>query len=105
MFYSELRVGGVILNRVASERDYEMLREAIESSCKTRILGWLPTEAAIAIPERHLGLQGAAEQAADGHEAAIDAFALAARHLDLDGLVNLACGLEMAGVESTRVAT
>jgi cobyrinic acid a,c-diamide synthase len=82
------------------------VREAIESSCKTKILGWLPLEPVIAIPERHLGLQAAAEQTADGHEAAIDAFAaLAAKHLDLDGLLQLECGLEMAGVEPARVAT
>ena len=106
MFDAELRLAGVILNRVGSRQHYEMLREAIESSCKTKILGWLPTEAAIAIPERHLGLQGAAEQAADSREAAIDAFAaLAAEHLNLDGLLELECGLEMVGVEPTRVAT
>ncbi|HWW98553.1 MAG TPA: cobyrinate a,c-diamide synthase, partial [Edaphobacter sp.] len=75
MFDAELRLAGVILNRVAGERHYEMLRDAIEASCKTKLLGWLPLEPAVAIPERHLGLQGAAEQAADGQEAAIDAFA------------------------------
>jgi cobyrinic acid a,c-diamide synthase len=97
MFDAELRLAGVILNRVASERHYEMLRDAIEASCRTKILGWLPLEPAIAIPERHLGLQGAAEQDADGREAAIDALAaLAEKHLDLDGLSRLECGLEMA---------
>jgi len=104
MFDAELRLAGVILNRVGGERHYEMLREAIESSCKTKILGWLPLEPAISIPERHLGLQVATEQAADGQEAAIDAFALAAKHLDLEGLLELKCGMEVAGVEPTRVA-
>jgi cobyrinic acid a,c-diamide synthase len=106
MFDAELRLAGVILNRVAGERHYEMVREAIESSCKTKILGWLPLEPAIAIPERHLGLQGAAEQAGDGQEAAIDAFAaLATKHLDLDGLLELECDLEMTEVEPARLAT
>jgi cobyrinic acid a,c-diamide synthase len=106
MFDAELRLAGVILNRVAGERHYEVLREAIESSCRTKIMGWLPTEPAIAIPERHLGLHGAAEQAADGQEAAIDAVAaLAAKHLDLDRLLELECGLEMARVEPARAAT
>jgi len=105
IFDEDLRLAGVILNRVAGDRHYEMLREAIQSSCTTKILGWLPLEPAIAIPERHLGLQGAAEQAADSH-AATDAFAaLAAKHLDLDGLLELECGLEIAGVEPLRVAT
>jgi cobyrinic acid a,c-diamide synthase len=105
MFDAELRLAGVILNRVASERHYEMLREAIEASCETKILGWLPTEPAITIPERHLGLHGAAEQAANCQEAAIDALAsLAEKHLDLDALLRLECGLEVAGVEPARVA-
>ena len=95
LFDSELRLAGVILNRVAGGRHYEMLRDAIEASCKTRILGWLPKEPTVAIPERHLGLHGAEEQAA-GQEGRVDALAsLAEKHLDLDGLLDLRCGLEM----------
>jgi cobyrinic acid a,c-diamide synthase len=106
MFDAKLRLAGVILNRVAGERHYEMLREAIESSCATKILGWLPAEPAVAIPERHLGLHGAAELAAGSQEAGVDAFAaLAAEHLNLDGLLELECGLEMAEVEPIRVVT
>jgi cobyrinic acid a,c-diamide synthase len=106
LFDPELPLAGVILNRAAGERHYEMLREAIESSCRTKILGWLPTEPAIVIPERHLGLHGAAEQTADGQEAAIDALAaLAEKHLDLDGLLKLECGLEMAALEQAPVVT
>jgi cobyrinic acid a,c-diamide synthase len=103
LFDAELQLAGVILNRVASERHYEMLRDAIETSCKTKILGWLPLEPAIAIPERHLGLQGAAEQDADSHETAVDALAsLAEKHLDLDGLLEPRCGLELDENESAR---
>jgi cobyrinic acid a,c-diamide synthase len=103
MFDAELRLAGVILNRVAGERHYEMLRDAIEASCKTKIMGWLPLEPAIAIPERHLGLQGAAEQAIDSHETAVDALAsLAEKYLDLNGLLDLKCGLEMAANGSAR---
>jgi cobyrinic acid a,c-diamide synthase len=103
LFDAELQLAGVILNRVASERHYEMLRDAIETSCKTKILGWLPLEPAIAIPERHLGLQGAAEQDADSHETAVDALAsLAEKHLDLDGLLGPRCRLELDENESAR---
>jgi cobyrinic acid a,c-diamide synthase len=103
MFDPDLRLAGVILNRVAGERHYEMLREAIESSCTTKILGWLPFEPAITIPERHLGLHGAAEIPAEDQKAAIDALAaLAVKHLDLDGLLELECGLEMAETRPSR---
>lgn len=100
LFDTELRLAGVVLNRVASERHYEMLRDAIEASCKTKILGWLPLEPAISIPERHLGLQGAIEQPRDSQNAAIDALALLAEtYLDLDRLLELECGLEMDEVK------
>jgi cobyrinic acid a,c-diamide synthase len=101
MFDPELRLAGVILNRVASESHYEMLRAAIELSCKTKILGWLPREPAIAIPERHLGLQGAAEAAQGGEDTDIDALAgLAEKYFDLDALLGLECGLGITEVAS-----
>ena len=104
MFDAELQLAGVVLNRVAGERHYEMLREAIETSCKTKILGWLPLEPTIAIPERHLGLQGAVEQTTSA-EAAVDALAsLAEKHLDLDGLLGLECELKMTGIEPARAS-
>jgi cobyrinic acid a,c-diamide synthase len=96
MFDPELQLAGVILNRVATERHFEMLRTAIETSCKTKILGWMPRDPAIAIPERHLGLQGAAE-AANEDDAAVDTLAaLAEKFLDLDHLLELQCGLKFA---------
>jgi cobyrinic acid a,c-diamide synthase len=102
MFDAELQLAGVILNRVASERHYEMLREAIESSCRTKIVGWLPAEPAITIPERHLGLQGADERSEESLEATVDTLAsLAEKHLDLDGLLGLECGLDMGSGLST----
>lgn len=104
MFDAELPLAGIVLNRAAGERHYQMLREAIEASCKAKVLGWLPTEPSIAIPERHLGLHGAAEQSRDNEEATIDALAaLAEEHLDLDGLLDLECGLEMAEGESVEI--
>jgi cobyrinic acid a,c-diamide synthase len=106
MFDAELPLAGVILNRVAGERHFEMLRDAIENSCRTKLLGWLPMESAIAIPERHLGLQGAAERSANSEEAMIDALApLAEKHLDLDGLLDLECGLTMVGADPARIAS
>jgi cobyrinic acid a,c-diamide synthase len=104
-FDAELPLAGVILNRVASQGHFEMLRVAIEASCETKVLGWLPTEPAIAIPERHLGLHGAAERRTEGQEAAMDALAVVAeKHINLDGLLDLECGLEMAEGASVQTA-
>jgi cobyrinic acid a,c-diamide synthase len=95
-FDAELRLAGVILNRVAGERHLAILREAIEHSCTTKVLGWLPTEPAVAIPERHLGLHGATELTVDETRSAVDALAtLAEKHLDLENLLKLECRLDM----------
>ena len=52
-------------------------------------------EPPIAIPERHLGLHGAVEWGEDDSNAMVDTLAgLAEKHIDLDRLVELECGLE-----------
>jgi cobyrinic acid a,c-diamide synthase len=97
LFDPELPLAGVILNRVAGERHFRMLEAAIKSGCKTPILGWLPRDSAIAIPERHLGLQTAEEgESGEALEKLIDTLAgLAETHLDLRGLLDLECGLNL----------
>jgi len=80
-----VRIAGVILNRVASERHRALVAGAIET-LGVPVLGAVPREAALALPERHLGLVQA------GEHADLDALiarlaAMAARHLDLNALV------------------
>lgn len=60
-FQPGLEFAGVIANRVASERHAAMLFESLPAHIPS--LGWLPREAAITLPERHLGLLPAAELA------------------------------------------
>lgn len=109
-----LPLAGVILNRVASDRHFQMLQTAIQSKCKTKILGWLPREPTITIPERHLGLRSAEEQfAAGGHDSAkeqlekqIDQLAaMAEKHFDLDALLQLECGLPLTDAHVPSSAT
>jgi cobyrinic acid a,c-diamide synthase len=85
---SDFRIAGVVLNRVGSARHERLVTNAI-ADLRIPILGVLPRDNAIALPERHLGLVQAGEHA--DLEARLDALAdLAARHLDLDGIVALA---------------
>jgi cobyrinic acid a,c-diamide synthase len=96
-FDSNLTLAGVILNRVAGEFHYEILRDAIESSCKTEILGWLPLEPSITIPERHLGLHRASDQSADSQATIRETLArIGNQGLDLNKLLRLECELELA---------
>ncbi len=98
-FDPELHLAGVIFNRVASERHFTMLANAVAASCGTPILGWLPRASEIAIPERHLGLH-AAETGHEGEtlESHIDRMAaLAEKHLDMERIIQLAGG-ELSGM-------
>jgi cobyrinic acid a,c-diamide synthase len=93
-FDSGLPLAGIILNRVAGHSHYRLLESAIRTRCKTPILGWLPREPRIAIPERHLGLHAAAEMDSSLDEE-IDTLAkLAEIHFNVDAILQLACPLD-----------
>lgn len=55
-FDKEVSIAGFIMNRVGSDRHYQMLKESIEDRTGIPVLGRLPRDPDIAIPERHLGL-------------------------------------------------
>jgi cobyrinic acid a,c-diamide synthase len=83
-----VRIGGIVLNRVASDRHGDGVARAL-APLGLPVLGGFPRDAAIALPERHLGLVQAVEQA--GVSDLIDRLAeLGERHLDLDGIAAMA---------------
>jgi len=83
-----VRIAGVILNRVGSERHTRLVTGAIET-LQIPILGVLPRDDAIALPERHLGLVQAGEHG--DLDVRLTALAdLAGRCLDLDAILSLA---------------
>ncbi|MFD5591482.1 cobyrinate a,c-diamide synthase [Streptomyces griseorubiginosus] len=87
----EVRVGGVILNKVASDRHEALLREALESA-GVPVFGVLRRAAQVDTPSRHLGLVPVAERRAE----AVDSVAAMAEQVragcDLEGLMRLARG-------------
>jgi cobyrinic acid a,c-diamide synthase len=88
-FDPELRVGGVVLNRVASEWHEELLREAIAPT-GVPVVGVLRRDAALAVPERHLGLVPAVEREAHARRT-LDGLARAvADGVDMEALLALA---------------
>ena len=84
----EVRISGVVLNRVGSERHRSLVSGAI-SALGIPVLGSLARDEALALPERHLGLVQAIEHR-DLHERLSRLAALAERHLDLDEIIKLA---------------
>lgn len=90
-FRADIRLAGLILNRVGSARHAAMLREALASS-GIPVLGTVPRDAVMELPSRHLGLVPAGE--VDGLVPKLDAIAaLVGRHVDLAALEKVAAPL------------
>ncbi|MEV8536968.1 cobyrinate a,c-diamide synthase [Streptomyces sp. NPDC051211] len=88
-FDPQVRLGGVILNKVGSDRHEAMLREALEEAGMP-VLGVLRRAPQVSAPSRHLGLVPVAERRADALDA-VSALASQVRAgCDLDALMALA---------------
>ncbi len=86
-----VRLAGVVLNQVSSERHEAVLREAL-APAGIPVLGALPRDAALRTPSRHLGLVPAGERPASVQAWLPALRDLVARHLDLDLLMGIARG-------------
>lgn len=85
-FMPQVRVVGVVLNRVASERHYEMLLSACHD-IGTECLGYMALERPIEIPSRHLGLTLSTLQVMN--DLAEKAAEIVKAHVDVDRLLEL----------------
>ncbi|MGV9819923.1 cobyrinate a,c-diamide synthase [Nocardia xishanensis] len=88
-FDSGVRLGGVILNRVGSERHDQVLRAAC-ARVGLPVLGSLPRMDALEVPSRHLGLIPAVEHGAAAAAAVAAMTELVAAHVDLGAVAALA---------------
>ncbi|MGX6603826.1 cobyrinate a,c-diamide synthase [Micromonosporaceae bacterium Da 78-11] len=96
--FGTVRIAGVILNRVGSDRHESILREACEE-VGTPVLGALRRADAVAAPSRHLGLVPAAERRVEAR-ASVDALAaLVAASVDLDAVAAIAASAPPLTVE------
>ncbi len=85
----QVRVGGVILNKVGSARHEELLREALDS-VGVPVLGALRRARPVETPSRHLGLVPVAERRALAVSAVSEMAELVSRGCDLPALERLA---------------
>lgn len=88
-FDPDLSLAGVILNGIASEGHRRWVAGPIQAATGLPVLGYLPSRADLALPERHLGLIPTAEGSVT------DAFfeqlaAQAEQTIDLDGILAVA---------------
>jgi cobyrinic acid a,c-diamide synthase len=84
-----IRIGGVVLNRVGSDRHEEILRVALAET-GIPVLGALRRDDAVAAPSRHLGLIPAAERQPAASAAVRRLAALIGQAVDLDAVIALA---------------
>ena len=103
-FDAGLLFAGIVLNGVSSSDHCRMLEAAIREVTTTPILGRIPRDPSLTIPERHLGLHTIEEQLPNGQHAARLA-EIARQHLDLNPLLaTSSSGLENSSAKNqTRV--
>jgi cobyrinic acid a,c-diamide synthase len=88
-FDPDLRVGGVVLNRVGSRVHETMLRESLKP-LSIPVLGILRRDEEIDTPDRHLGLVPVAERREEATRSLHALGKVISRSLNLDGIVRLA---------------
>lgn len=88
-FDPEVRLAGVILNKVGSDRHEELLREAMEE-VGVPVYGALRRTPQVATPSRHLGLVPVAERSTEAVDSVRASAAMVREGCDLEGLLELA---------------
>jgi len=97
-----VNVAGVILNRVGGEGHRALVADAIAAS-GVAVFGALPRDAALTLPERHLGLVQAAEH--PDLKSLIDHLAATAeRHLNLDAILASAAPFKITAAARSALA-
>ncbi|MFM9367136.1 cobyrinate a,c-diamide synthase [Streptomyces sp. Da 82-17] len=88
-FDPEVRLAGVILNKVGSDRHEQLLREAMEE-VGVPVYGALRRTPQVATPSRHLGLVPVAERSTAALDSVRASAAMVREGCDLEGLLALA---------------
>ena len=102
IYDGRVRVAGVIVNRVGSERHRRLVLEAIEA-VGIPVVGALPRNDKVALPERHLGLVQAGETQA--LEARLETMAdFVEAHVDCDRVLALAGEIALVSPAPRAVA-
>ncbi|KXV59305.1 cobyrinic acid a,c-diamide synthase [Acetobacter senegalensis] len=101
-FSPDVRLGGVILNRVASPRHEALIRIGMETA-GLPIVGALPRHGAVTLPERHLGLVQAEEQP---HLASLldELGQFIAAHVDMDLILAMAGNTHQLSATSVSIS-
>lgn len=85
---ADVRIEGVILNKVKGDRHYRKAKEAVEKLAGVPVIGGIPRDDKISVEERHLGLVPALEKEKINKN--IDLWGqIAEEYIDLDALKDI----------------
>ncbi|MDN5347205.1 MAG: cobyrinic acid a,c-diamide synthase [Clostridia bacterium] len=101
-FDRRVHIAGVILNRVARPRHEDLLRRAISEYCGVPVLGAMPKSDSYVIPDRHLGLIPAGENA-ELHRAIAATGQAVEQHVDLAALLEVAAAAPDLALPSEKL--
>jgi cobyrinic acid a,c-diamide synthase len=88
-FDPDIHIAGIILNYVSGRRHEEKLRAAIEQYCQIPVVGSIPRDTDLNIPERHLGLIPSSET--NEAESVVELIGRKLEpYLDLDSIMTIA---------------
>ena len=77
----------MVANRIAGPKHYEYVKPAIAARCRPELIGYLPRDPALTLPERHLGLHLAQEVLTSDRLRVLAE--CVESHLDLDRLLEI----------------
>ena len=97
-FDQRLKVEGVILNHVKSQKHLDLTKQAIENRGGVRVVGALPSSADMSVPSRHLGLIPARERK-DLADFWIRLQGVIKQYLDLGQILQIARGADEIGFD------
>jgi len=87
-FDNRLNLSGFILNGIASESHYQIVKQAIEDKTGVPVLGYLRKDKSLFLPERHLGLCPASELNLRGYIKKLDR--IIEETIDIDSIISIA---------------
>ncbi len=101
-FDKELNLSGVILNNIASKGHYQMIKDRIISQLDLEVLGYLPSNQELKLPERHLGLVPTSESN-ELRQFITKLKSLIKNYIDLEKVVELAQEASKLKVKEERI--
>lgn len=93
-FRQDIYIAGIILNNVSGSRHENKLKRAVERYCKVPVVGSIPKDRYLIIPERHLGLVPSLEKGEEV-ESIVEHISMKIEpHIDLEGVLSIARSLK-----------